>query len=397
MKKPKILLLGAGYGCLSFLKELKKDIFKAAQFTLINNNTYHYHTIVLHEVGAGAKNKSTQYDLKNILPKEVELIIDEVTEIKQNCVITKNKSFDYDYLIIGLGFQSDSFGIKGIEQYSLSITSFLSAQNISNHIQNKLKFYLENKDNNELKFIVCGGGFTGIEFSASLAQELHKEAKKLNIDTSLIEISCIEAMPHILPMFDENMSKMAVQRLQNLGIKVWENSKILECQKDGVIIQNEDKEKKITAHTIIWSAGVKGNSVIENSNYFESKRSKIEIDAFLHPIQELPNKNKIFILGDCGALQDPNTKRFFPPTAQLATQEGKYLAKNINVSLLGNQPKNPFVFKSGDSICSLGKGYGLGTVNGRNISGFKAYILKRIIENLWNIKISGLSSIFKKD
>lgn len=397
MKQAKILLLGAGYGCLSVLKNLQENTLKQAKFTLINNNAYHYHTILLHEVSSGAKNQSTCYDLKEILPKEVGLIVDEVLSIEETKVITKNGTYDYDYLIIGLGFQSDSFGIKDIEEYSLSITSFSSALHIKNHIQKRLETYLQKKDKNDLKFIVCGGGFTGIEFSASLAQELHKKAKILGINPSDIEIFCVEAMPHILPMFDQNMSKIACQRLENLGIKVLENSKILECFQDGILIQNQDENKKIIANTIIWSAGVKGSSVIQNSPYFQSERSKIKIDHFLHPLQELPNKNKIFVVGDCGALQDPVTNRFYPPTAQIATREGKYLSEAIEAILSDKDFDKPFTFASGNSVCSLGKNYALGTLENKNIFGFKAYILKRIIENIWNLKIKGFSSLFKKD
>ncbi|PAF44256.1 FAD-dependent oxidoreductase [Helicobacter sp. 11S02596-1] len=397
MKQTKILLLGAGYGCLSVLKNLEKEAFKQAKFTLINNNPYHYHTVLLHEVASGAKNQSVCYMLSEILPKEVVLVVDEVVRIEASQVITKNATYDYDYLIIGLGFASDSFGIKGIEEYSLKITDFKSARHIKAHIDGKLEAYLASKDKNELQFIICGGGFTGVEFAASLAQELPKKAQNLGIDPKDIEISCIEAMPHILPMFDKNASLIARKRLESLGVKVWENSKILECYNDGILMQNQEKNQKISGNTIIWSAGVKGAGVIENSPYFQSERSKIKIDAFLHPTQDLPNRDKIFVVGDCGALLDPKTNRFYPPTGQLATREGSYLAKVIKAKLVGKDFHQPFSFASGNSVCSLGKNYAIGVVGKKNIFGFKAYVLKRIIENIWNLKIKGLSSLFKRD
>lgn len=395
MQKPRILVLGAGYGALSMFKNLKKEVFKYADFTLINNNDYHYHTILLHEVAAGTKNdKGVQFSLKKILPQEVKLIFDQVEQIDQNRVFTKKGSFEYDYLVIGLGFASDSFGISGIEEHSLNISSFDSAINIKNTIQNKLESFSKNNDKNDLKFIVCGGGFTGIEFCASLAQELKISAQNLNIAAADIEISCIEAMPHILPMFDEKASGIARKRLENLGVKVWENSKILECHQDGVIIENNGENKKIPAHTIIWSAGVKGNLVIENSPYFQSGRSKIKIDAFLHPEQDLVNKDKIFVVGDCGALMDAHTQRFYPPTAQLASKEGEYLGKVFNDLFISKQKADVFVFKPGGSLCSLGKSYAVGSMNNKTIWGFKAYVLKRLIENLWNFKIKGISGLF---
>ncbi|PAF48363.1 hypothetical protein BKH46_00120 [Helicobacter sp. 12S02634-8] len=397
MKQLNILLLGAGYGVLSVLKNLDSKTLQQAKFTLINNNPYHYHTILLHEVSAGVKDKSVCYPLKDILPQEIEIITDTVLSIKHNQVITKNATYAYDYLIIGLGFRSDSFGIKGIEEYALNITSYASALHIREHIQKKLEMYLQDKNPQHLQFAICGGGFTGIELSASLAQELHKKAKHYGIDPALFDIACIEAMPHILPMFDTNASQIARQRLESLGVKVWESSKILECLSDGVLIQNGNENKKIPASTIVWSAGVKGSAVIENSPFFQSERSKIKIDSFLHPIQDLPNRDKIFVVGDCGALSDPISQRFYPPTAQLATREGAYLAQALKAILDGKAPTQGFSFSLGDSICSLGKGYAIGTLKGKTIHGLKAYILKRLVENIWNLKIQGLTSLFKKD
>lgn len=386
-QKPRILFLGAGYGCISTIKGLKNQNLSKAHITLINNNNYHYHTILLHDIAAGVSRNDVKYPLKQIVPENIDIVIDEVVEITQDKVITKQSSYEYDYLVIGLGFESDSFGIKGIEENSLNISSFDSAENIKKHIDSKLYSYQNTKDPNDLSFIVCGGGFTGIEFVSSLAQELENYSKKNNFSFEEIKIYCIEAMPHILPMFDITLSQKAFKRLEKLGVKVLENSKILECQKDGVIIENNGEQKKIQAHTIIWSAGVKGNQVILNSSYFQSTRNKIAIDDRLHPIQELPNREKIFVVGDCGALSDPISKRFYPPTAQLANKQGQYLCEIINGLLEGKNINKAFSFQAGDSICSLGKGYAIGIAKGIKISGFIASGAKDFIEKSWEKRI----------
>ncbi|MDO7253286.1 NAD(P)/FAD-dependent oxidoreductase [Helicobacter cappadocius] len=396
MQKPRILLLGAGYGCLSAVKKLTHKDFTNAQITLISNQDYHYHTVLLHEVASGAKLKGIKYPLKDILPSEITFIQDTITQIQpsSNQVIGQNGIYDYDYLVIGLGFDSDSFGIKGIEEYSLSMTSYESSINIKNHIDQKFENYKNNKDINELKFIICGGGFSGVEFATSLAQELNIKAKKADIPKGNIKISCIEAMPHILPMFDNILSTQASKRLQELGIEVLENSKILECLKDGVIIEKDGKSSKIHGNTIIWSAGVKGNKVIQNSTEFQSARSKIEIDEYLHPKEVLPNRDKIFIVGDCGALKDPKTGRFHAPTAQISVREGAYVGETLHCIIQGHSIEKTFYFEPKGSICSLGKGYGLGIFMDRKISGSFAYTVKRSIENLWVMKLKSVLGIF---
>lgn len=392
MQKPRILFLGAGYGCLSAVKKLTHKDFANAEITIISNCDYHYHTILLHEVASGARNKSVKYPLKNILPPQIAFVCDTITHIEpsSNQVIGQNGVYAYDYLIIGLGFDSDSFGIPGINENSLSMTSYESSEDIKKHIDERFKNYQDSKNPDDLSFIVCGGGFSGVEFAGSLAQMLNEKAKKANISKEAIKIYCIEAMPHILPMFDNILSTQASKRLNILGVEVLEGSKILECLKDGVMIEKDGKTSKISGNTIIWSAGVKGNKVIENSKEFQSARSKIEIDEYLHPKEVLPSRDKIFIVGDCGALKDPKTGRFYAPTAQIATREGDYVGEMLHNIIAGNPLDRAFSFETGGSVCSIGKGYALGIFMGRKISGGFAYIIKLFIENLWNIKLKGI-------
>lgn len=392
MQKPKILFLGAGYGCLSAIKKLTHKDFTNAEITIISNYDYHYHTILLHEVASGVRNRSAKYLLKNILPSEIAFVCDTITQIEpsSNQVIGQKGVYAYDYLVIGLGFDSDSFGIPGIEEHSLSMTSYESSEAIKNHIDEKFKNYKDSKNPNDLSFIVCGGGFSGVEFAASLAQKLTIKAKKANISKENIKISCIEAMPHILPMFDSILSTQASKRLHMLGVEVLEGSKILECLKDGVMIEKDGKTSKLSGNTIIWSAGVKGNKVIQNSTEFQSARSKIEVDEYLHPKEVLPCRDKIFVVGDCGALKDPKTGRFYAPTAQIATREGDYVGEMLHYIIAGESADKAFKFETGGSVCSLGKGYALGIFMGRKISGGFAYMVKLFIENLWNIRLKGV-------
>lgn len=400
----KILLLGAGYGNMGLLKAINKEVFTQAQWTLINNTPYHYKTIALHDVASGKHNRSVLFPLKEVLDKNIEIIEDTIQTIESQHVIGKNANYEYDYLIVGLGFSSDSFGIPGVAQYTKSITSYDSARMIQAQITNTLQSYIENKDSNNLSFIVCGGGFTGIEFAGSLAQEVKKQCDVRGIDFKEVKIYCIEAMPKILPMFSENLMQLGLQRLKELRVNVLTSSKILECKQGSVVIEQNGTQNEIHANTIIWTAGVKGNEVIANSPFFTSGRSKIEVNEWLQPINQKHEMTTIFVLGDCAALKDPSSGRFYPPTAQLAKQQGEYLAKILETILqtettkqLDIQTLPQFQFKLQGSICSIGQGYAIGMLGNKEIKGFVANMLKWIVESQWNYQLSGLGGIFKED
>lgn len=401
----KVLILGAGYGNIALLTNINKDVFSQAEFTLINNTPYHYQTIGLHDVASGKHDKSVLFPLQEILDERVKFLQDSVVSIDSKSVTCINAEYEYDYLIVGLGFSADSFGIPGVGVYTQSITSYNSAKNIHKSIEEKLQAYINDKDPKNLSFIVCGGGFTGIEFAGSLAQEVKKQCETRGINFNLVKIYCIEAMPKILPMFSENLMQLGVKRLRELGVTILTNSKILECKMGSVVIEKDGEQEEILANTIIWTAGVKGNEVIANSSFFKSGRSKVEVDSYLQPINQENIMNNIFVLGDCAALKDEATNRFYPPTAQLAQQQGEYLAQILEIYLYAEQkgetlqkdliPKFEFIMRG--SVCSIGTGYAIGVIGTKEVSGYIGNITKWFIESKWNYKIGGFSAIFKDD
>lgn len=395
----KILLLGAGYANISLLTRLDSASLKKAQWTLVTKEPYHYKSITLHDVASGKIDKYALFDLDKIKERGVSVVCDEITNIEANIARGKNANYEYDYLSVGLGFESDDFGIKGVKQYAKAITSYKSAQSIRGDIEAKLAQCKDSSD--DISFVVCGGGFSGIEFVSSLAEELQKKCTEYNINFARIKIACIEAMPNILPMFNAKLQNLAVKKLESLGVAVMSGSKILECKESAIIIEQSGVKRELIADIIIWTAGVRGNSVIENSHIFNSTRSKVEVDKFLHPLQ-LNAQNlgensqnlaqNIFVMGDCAAFKDEKSGRFFPPTAQIAREQGKYLAKVFKILLNNPQGKiPPFIFTPKGSICSLGESYALGNLGIFEIKGKSASVLKKIVESLWDLQLKGIA------
>lgn len=369
----KVLILGGGYASLSFIKNLRSKHLRKFSFSLISEENKHYTSVLLHEVVSRAKDITISY--ANILPKNVLFIQDRVREIKENVVCTANGEYEYDILIIGLGFARDDFKIPGVKEYSHSMTNYKNCLDIYQTIQERIQ-------KEKCEVVICGGGFSGIELAGDLIKDLgHLQNFKLK---------CVEAMPMILPMFSQSLALKAQRYLESLGVEFYLGSKILECQEKGLIIEKNAKQETIQADIILWTAGVKGNEVIENSSFFHSQRSKIEIDEFLRPVNQNKTMQNIFILGDCGALKDPNTQKFYPPTAQLALQQGEYLAKVFD------KHNEKFHYKSKGTLCSLGRDYALGVVGSKEIKGKMALWIKRFVEFQWIFKLKGLKALFSR-
>lgn len=367
----KILVLGGGYAGLSFIKNLDSNIAKSANITLISNTNFHYKSILLHEVVSHRDDITIPYS--NILPNFINFINDEIIEIKEDIVIAKNNQYEYDILVVALGFNSDDFGIKGVKEYAYSMVNYNNCLVLNDMI--------EKQTNGDI--VVCGAGFSGIELIGNLAYKFK--------NSNNIKLKCIEAMPMILPMFDSDNALYAKKYLEKLGVEFYLEHKILEIKQDSIIVENNGKQGEIKSNLTLWTAGVKGNAIIESSKIFDSKRSKVEVNGYLNPIN--CNNNNIFIIGDCALVKDNKNGRYHAPTAQIALKEGEYLARIINAKIK-NQPLNKqFVYSNQGTICSLGKDCAIGVVGNKVVKGKLASILKKLIELKWDFKLKGLKAL----
>ena len=390
----KLLVLGAGYANLAFLKNLDSKFFRDFQVTLISKESYHYTSVLLHEVAAG-ENKRICYNLNEILPFCVQVIKDEVCEICEGYVIGKKEQYDYDYLVVGLGFSSDSFGIKGVEEYAIPLVDFNGAIKIRESLSRQFDRY-QNGDKDALRIAVCGAGFSGIELVASLCETLKKEANFRNIPQKEIQLISIEAMSKIIPMFPDELIEKATRKLKESQVDFALECKILEIKENAIVVERNGKQDEIPVGLSIWTAGVKGNSVIQNSQFFVSSRSRVEVNEYLQPIgQTYQNAMKnIYVIGDCAVLKDPISGRFYPPTAQISIQEGVYLARAFQNRVYGGRIAK-FTYHSKGTVCSLGSSDAIGLVGDKKISGKSAIFLKRLIEKKWMYYLFGLRGLFK--
>ncbi|MBF7047881.1 FAD-dependent oxidoreductase [Campylobacter volucris] len=391
MQKKKFLFLGAGYACLSTIKALKDEFFENAQVSLINNNSYHYHTILLHKVASGEDVLGPKFDILPLLNSKIDFIQDEVIKISKDKVYAKNGEYEFDILVCGLGFEKETFGIKGMQEYALSIDNYENALKVNEEIYKKIKNYKSSQNEDDLKIAVCGGGLSGVEFVSSLAKELINFCQKEGVDYQKIQLCIIEAMDHILPMFEKKISQKAKSELEKFGIKVYEKSKIIECKENEILLEGQTS---IKANTIVWTAGIRGNRVIENSLDFPSVRSRIEVDEFLHPLN-IKDSHRYFFIGDNSICKNPQTNTPYPPTAQLALRQGAYAAKALTKLIKEEKFEKEFKFISGNTICSIGKDYAIGTILHKTISGKIAIKLKIFIEKLWQYQLEGIKGFFR--
>ncbi|MGW8443241.1 NAD(P)/FAD-dependent oxidoreductase [Paenibacillus sp. S33] len=388
---PKIVIVGAGYGGILTAQQLQKELkHNEADVTLINRHDYHYITTHLHMPAAGTDTiEHSRIPIAQLIDEfKVDLVKGTVKEIipKEKKIVLEDGSLSYDYLVIGLGGEPETFGIPGMEKFALTIRSINSVRLIREHIEYQLALYKNDGKPGRLNFVVGGAGFSGIEFVAELADRLPQLARAYDIDFNRIQIINVEAAPTALPGFDPELVEYAMDVLKRKGVTFRIGIPIKECLQDGVIV---GEGEKIEACTVVWTGGIRGNGLIEKAG-FEVMRGRVKIDDFLRA----PGHDDIFIIGDSSLMFNPEG-RPYPPTAQIAMQQGVLCAKNL-AATLRKKELHKFVFSNKGTVASLGKGEAVAVVGKRKIKGWVAAQLKKIVDLRYLFIIGGIPLVLKK-
>ncbi|WP_081755880.1 NAD(P)/FAD-dependent oxidoreductase [Paucisalibacillus sp. EB02] len=394
--KPRIVVLGAGYAGMMTTKKLMKNLSpEEAEIVLVNKHNYHYQTTWLHELAAGTINQNqVRIMIRDIInPNRVRLIYDTVVKIDKDDsrVILENSELTYDYLVVCLGYETNTFGIKGMNEHAFFIEDFDSCRLIREHIEYQFAKYNNDPDADEssLNILVGGGGFTGIEFIGELVEKVPKLCKKYDIDRGKVKVINVEAAPSILPNFDKDLVTYAKKSLQERGAHIMEDTRINECTQEGFIVG--ENNELIKAGTIVWTGGVTGNSILGTSG-FELTKGKVMVHGDLRA----PGYDNIFILGDCAWVMNKQENRPYPPTAQAAMQHATTCGNNIR-ALIHNEPLEEFVFSDKGTVASLGVTDGMGAILGdKKLYGKSAAAMKKIVDDRYLFLLGGPILLLKK-
>ncbi|SER74915.1 NADH dehydrogenase [Gracilibacillus ureilyticus] len=392
---PRIVVLGAGYAGIMTTKRLLQQFApEEVEITLVNKHNYHYQTTWLHEVAAGTidVNRSRIMISDVINTRRVNFVQDIVKKINTDNkqVELENSTLDYDYLVIGLGFEKATFGIPGME-HAFTIQTVDKSRMIRDHIEYQFSRYKteENPSDDMLTIIVGGAGFTGIEFAGELAERVPLLCKKYDIPRHRVKIINIEAAPTILPGFDLDLIEYAKESLTRRGVDIRTSTMIKEVKKDAIIV-GDDKEE-IKAGTFVWTGGVQANRIVGEAG-FELTKGRVNVD----PMLRAPGYDDVFILGDCAWVTNKETGKPYPATAQIAIQEADVCAHNIRTLIFGGTLQE-FVYDNKGTVASLGGSEAMGSIfEGHKIYGMQAKIMKHVIDDRYLFMVGGPAFVLKK-
>lgn len=392
-----VVILGAGYAGLRALHELQKgndDI----KITLVDQNDYHFEATDIHEVAAGIQtSERITYPIKDVVKSActtfVQGTVEKIDSENQEVHLKDQAPLSYDYLVVALGYESESFGIPGVEEFSLKMVDIPTSEKVYQHLTEQMKSYKETKDENCLKIVVCGAGFTGIELLGSLVEGKKKLAAVAGVEPDKIQLYCVEAVTRLLPMFSEKLGGYGIDHLKKWGVNFLVGKPIKEIKQDTVVYlddQETNELKELAAKTIIWTTGVSGSHVVGDSG-FAAKRGRVMVQPDLTDAEH----SNVYIIGDCSAVMDKESNRPYPTTAQISLKMGEHAGKNIKAQLKG-EPTKEFTFKSLGSVASIGNSHAFGEVGKMEVKGYPASVIKKAIMDRSLFETGGIKEMLAK-
>jgi len=351
----RVVVIGGGFAGLEFAKKLRNKRF---QVILLDKHNYHTFQPLLYQVAtAGLEPDSIAFPLRktfrdypNLLFRMAEV---ERIDTARNCIHTNIGELEFDYLVIASGSKTNFFGNSEIEAFSLPMKTIPQALNIRSALLQNLEDALNSQDLKErqalMSVAIVGGGPTGVELAGALAElKAHVlPADYPDLDVRQMEIHLIEAAPKLLAAMSDEAAQKSVEFLEKLGVKIWLDSFVKSY--DGKTITTQ-KGVKIESYNLIWAAGVKGNFIpgIPETSQLQNGRIAVnDINAVL-------DTSNVFAIGDVAQITNHSEGKGHPMLAQVAIQQGKNLAMNLERMNQGT-PTLPFQYKDPGTMATIGR------------------------------------------
>lgn len=337
--KPTLVILGSGWGATSFLKQLDTDEFNVV---VISPRNYFLFTPLLPSVTVGTleprsiiqptrfitrhKKRAVQVyeaNAEDVDPFNKTVTFQDLTGVNGP---TEKVTINYDYLVYAVGCENQTFGMKGVTDYACFLKELPDAEKIREKLMECIETahfpgQPESEVDRLMHMIVVGGGPTGVEYAGELHDFLIEDLKKWYPEVAdKLRITLIEALPNVLPAFSKQLIQYTESTFKENKIDVLTRTMVKDVKEDSVIVQDANKEtREIPYGLLVWATGNTSRPITRNLMAklpaVQTQRRGIVVDDYL----EMLGAPGVYAIGDCTATS-------YAPTAQVASQEGKYLA-----------------------------------------------------------------------
>jgi NADH dehydrogenase len=354
MTRPRVVIIGGGFAGLTAARGLRKaDV----DVTLVDRTNHHLFQPLLYQVATAVLAPSDiTSPIRWLLRKNTNttVLMAEVDGINvEKRVVFADKgalALPFDYLIVASGARHAYFGHDEWEPLAPGLKSLEDALKVRHRFliafEEAEKAPPEERES-WLRFVVVGGGPTGVELAGILPDIAHYSMLHdfRNFDPRTTKIVLLEGGPRLLTAFEPDLAARALRDLQGLGVEVHLNAVVTRVEKDAVYVGNE----RIPTRTVLWAAGNQASPLARSLDAPLDRAGRVLVE----PDLSVPGAPHIFVTGDLAAVPYKNGE-LVPAVAPAANQMGKLAAKNLR-RLLAELPTLPFKYRDKGNLATIGR------------------------------------------
>ena len=342
-----LMSTGTGWGSVSLLKKLDTENYNVI---VVSPRNYFLFTPLLPSCTTGTiEHRSIMEPIRNFLRhkkarvkyyeadatkidyENKKVYINDESPVKGDTSATE---VNFDMLVVGVGAENATFGIPGVREHSCFLKEVDDAQAIRKRIMDccETAVFKDQSDSEKrrlLHMVVVGGGPTGVEFAGELQDFFKQDLQKWMPEIAQnFKVTLIEALPNVLPMFSKQLIDYTEKTFKEETITVKTKTMVKEVTDKAIKAEHTNPDGSKAIETIpygllVWATGNAVRPVVKDlmSQIPAQKDSRrgLAVNEYLN----VNGTNDIWAVGDCAIAN-------YAPTAQVATQEGAFLARMFN-------------------------------------------------------------------
>lgn len=348
--KRKIIVIGGGFAGIEFIKKIDETLFDVL---LIDKINHHQFQPLFYQVATSQlEPASISFPLRNIFKtkKNLQIRLAEVLSIDSanNKIKTTIGEFSYDILVIAIGCTTNFFGNDEIRSHAFTLKTTYDAINIRNHILQTFEDIISAEASDReglLNLTIVGAGPTGVELAGAFAEIKNNILPKdyPDIDFTHFKITLIEGSKYTLNSMSISAKRISKIYLQKMGVKIITETFVKRYDGNRLELSNGNI---IKSKTVIWAAGVIGNTIKGLPDNVQTVGNRIEVNR----TNLVEGTKNIFAIGDIALMKTPKYPKGHPQVANVAINQARNLAFNLN-----KNKSIEFEYKDLGSMATIGR------------------------------------------
>lgn len=369
--KPKVVVVGAGFGGLRVVNRLRNA---PVQVTLVDRRNYHLFQPFLYQVAtSGLGPSDIAQPVRAILrdQRNLDFRVTAVSgiDLAARKLQTESGDIPYDYLVLAVGGQTNYFGLPSLAQHAFGLKDLDDAIRIRNHVLYMFELAIH-ETNPEVRralltFVIVGGGPTGVEcagaFSELIRLVLIKDYPGINIKD--VRVILLEATDKLLAMLPEKLQEAAAKTLWKKFVEVRFGASVAEFDGQCVMLKGGER---IPSHTMVWAAGVRAVDLTAKLGLPVDRLGRVKVGKTL----QIADHPEVFVIGDAACIDGQP----LPMVAPVAIQQAEVAARNI-AHAVQQQPLEEFRYKDKGSLATIGRNAAVASVGKIQLSGWFAWAM----------------------